>query len=170
MFRYLPICLIIIFSIVSCNRTRPQTPSNKHEAKDSETVSLLLLNQRMAEAADSELSDFVKASQLPFKPDESHLWLYCNDENRAEVLKTGDRIWVDWQTFSLDSIKIEDVSAEIEVGKSPLRALDIALGNMSENEHCTIIAPWYMCYGSTGSNKAGAYKNIRIEITTKNKR
>ena len=127
----------------------------------------------MAEAADTELASFVEKTQLPFVWQESHIWTCCKQTEEqvgADRLKAGDKVWLDWQTYSLDSVKIEDNSCELEVGKAALQALDIALESMSENQHCTVIAPWYLCYGSTGSKRVGPYKNIRIEITTKNKR
>lgn len=164
---------ITIVGLCSCHRTRPQSPSNKHKSTDSESVALLLLNQRMAESADTELASFVKKTQLPFVWHESNIWTYCKQaeqQSKTDLFKTGDKVWVDWQSYSLDSVKIEDNSCEIEVGKAPLQAIDMALSCMTEGQHLTAVAPWYLCYGSTGANRVGPYKNIRIEITTKNKR
>ena len=68
--------------------------------------------------------------------------------------------------YTLDSLLVEDVTEEVTIGQSnQIQAVADALAQMERGQTVTLLVPWYLAYGATGSDKIAPYTNLRIELT-----
>lgn len=170
---------IIVASLLltmGCTRTKPQSPSNKHSDTDSAAVALMMLNLKMAEAADAELVRWVRStenravsadgeesSQLPYALTQWGCWYRLLHKTTEVPLTQGKTVTIHQQIYTLQGTLLLDSEETIEVGKRQvLQAVEQMLLLMHDKEQVEIIAPWYMGYGSTEAEGVIPYTNLRI--------
>ena len=82
------------------------------------------------------------------------------------ALATNTAVTLRRRVYTLDSILVEDVTEIVTVGQAnQMQAVNDALEQMTHGQEVTLIVPWYLAYGSTGTDAIAPYTNLRIELT-----
>ena len=69
------------------------------------------------------------------------------------------------QVYDTEGNLYEDRHETFCVGKTgDMRVLDPVLRQLHRGDSVSILAPWYMAYGSLGSQVVPPYTNVRIEL------
>ncbi|MBP3586317.1 MAG: FKBP-type peptidyl-prolyl cis-trans isomerase [Paludibacteraceae bacterium] len=148
----------------SCKQQRPQIPTYKSgrvQTIDSTTLHLIELNQRMALQADQQL---IQYGTNGFTLDNLGFWVKGAYEPEQPVA-IGEQIYVHMQVYGLDGVLYKDEEVRLEVGKQEtITVITEMLPRMEKTQHVTILAPWYVAYGSMGSAVVPPYTNVRIEL------
>lgn len=157
--------LLIIFVVGnSCKPQRPQIPtykSGREQTIDSTTLHLIELNQRMALQADQQLLQY---GTNGFTLDDLGFWVKGAYEPKQPVA-IGEKVYVHMQVYGLDGVLYKDEEVRLEVGKQEtITVITEMLPRMEKTQHVTILAPWYIAYGSMGSAVVPPYTNVRIEL------
>jgi hypothetical protein len=123
----------------------------------------LELNRHLAEEADRQLTRFAADG---YALTEAGYWakgLKAADN----PLQEGENVTLHLCLFLLDSTLVRDVRASFVVGKEQLpEAVNDALLQMERGSAASVIAPWYLAYGTTGNDNIPPYTNLRFEIET----
>ncbi|MCR4663987.1 MAG: FKBP-type peptidyl-prolyl cis-trans isomerase [Paludibacteraceae bacterium] len=155
-----------VLLLTSCQRTAPQIPSyrsGRQEVRvDSSLIQAIETNQHLAEEADRALAIYADSG---FAQQEPGYWSRGLVEADS-TLETGSTVTLHRKVYSLDSVLLEDVTTEVTVGQSgETQAVSDALSQMERGQQVTLLVPWYLGYGATGSLTVAPYTNIRIEMT-----
>jgi len=115
----------------------------------------------MAEDADSRLIPYVTED---YALQEEGYWV-----SGLKDVETGFRdsvqVCARWRVYDTDGRLYEDRHETLTVGRtSEMRVLDPVLRQMHPGDSVSILAPWYMAYGSLGSQVVPPYTNVRIEL------
>ena len=152
--------------LTSCQHTGPQRPTYRSGRQEvPQTDSLLLqaieTNQHLAEEADRALTMYVDSG---FAQQELGYWsrgMVTVDS----VLATGSVVTLHRRVYTMDSVLLEDVTEPVTVGQAnQIQAVSDALTQMQRGQEVTLIVPWYLAYGSTGTEAVAPYTNVRIEL------
>ena len=160
--------MIGLVVLTSCGKTQPQRPTFKNRpaaVKDSTVVAMVALNQKMAEDADSRLIPYVTED---YALQEDGYWV-----SGLRDVETGFRdsvqVTARWRVYDTDGQLYEDRHETLTVGRTgEMRVLDPVLRQMHPGDSVSILAPWYMAYGSLGSQVVPPYTNVRIELIIEN--
>ena len=154
--------------ICSCQRTKPQQPSNRTEQTDTVSMAMMRLNQQLATAADHTVTEYVKRSPEHYALHEFGFWyrlLRKNEQADNYILHEPIRLHI--EVYSLDGDKLADIIEDTKVGASAdMLCQREALRTMRRGEKIEIIAPWYTAYGARGNDAIEPYTNVRITIDT----
>ena len=156
----------LLLTATGCHRTAPQSPtyrSGRKEVKaDSSLLQAIETNQHLAEEADRALSMYADSG---FAQQELGYW----SRGMVQVdsaLATNTAVTLRRRVYTLDSILVEDVTEIVTVGQAnQMQAVNDALEQMTHGQEVTLIVPWYLAYGSTGTTTVAPYTNVRIELT-----
>ena len=161
--------LILLFAsclLFSCQRTKPQAPIFKNRQPDTTAVKMVLLNQRLAQEADNELTNFIKHSDTAYTLSEHGFWYQFLERTDGDMPAEGDEVKVSYQIRSLQGRILEDVSQRLHVGKAEtIAAIDDMLSLMHNGERVRMLVPWYRAYGMQGNGQVEPYQNIIIDLT-----
>ncbi len=148
---------------MACGKTQPQRPTfkNRPQAADSTVVALVEVNQRMAADADSRLARYATED---YALQEEGYWV-----SGLHDIETGfsdsTQVCVRMQVYDTEGNLYEDRHETFCVGKTgDMRVLDPVLRQLHRGDSVSILAPWYMAYGSLGSQVVPPYTNVRIEL------
>ncbi|MBR1808727.1 MAG: hypothetical protein IJ776_05025 [Paludibacteraceae bacterium] len=169
----LPLILLMVcfLSLTSCNRTKPQSPSNRHNAtpQDSAAMALVFTQQRLAQEADKIITQYVR------EHGEEQYVMLSRGYWAKKILKTSgkditknSKLELREILFSLeDGRMIIDSRDETEVKAEQMIApVWEVLQTMHHGEQVELLVPWYLGYGSTGSPMVAPYTNLRIILET----
>jgi len=93
------ILLLFCILILSCNRQRPQLPSNKGNETDSNTVSLLTINQNLTKKEDVILKKFALQKDKTFKRSEIGFWYKIDQSGWKKVLNCVEKETTQFLSF-----------------------------------------------------------------------
>jgi len=175
--------LLLLFLLCGCHRTAPQGPSKRSGMKqkaDTTLLSLMEINQRLAEQADIELMALVdslqKADGSEFAQLSTGGWKKRRDPQAREAAQYADfpkppEHWlVRIRAYSLQGDLLKDVEGVYTIKHFDMPiAVEEAVDEMCEGETATIYAPWYTAYGVKGDKTVKPYTNVRFEVTLKEK-
>lgn len=155
--------MAICSMLMACGNTQPQRPTfkNRPQAADSTVVALVEVNQRMAADADSRLARYATED---YALQEDGYWV-----SGLHDIETGfsdsTQVCVRMQVYDTEGNLYEDRHETFCVGKTgDMRVLDPVLRQLHRGDSVSILAPWYMAYGSLGSQVVPPYTNVRIEL------
>ncbi|MBQ9426219.1 MAG: hypothetical protein IJU36_01130 [Paludibacteraceae bacterium] len=155
--------MAICSMLMACGKTQPQRPTfkNRPQAADSTVVALVEVNQRMAADADSRLARYATED---YALQEEGYWV-----SGLHDIETGfsdsTQVCVRMQVYDTEGNLYEDRHETFCVGKTgDMRVLDPVLRQLHRGDSVSILAPWYMAYGSLGSQVVPPYTNVRIEL------
>lgn len=158
--------MAICSMLMACGKTQPQRPTfkNRPQAADSTVVALVEVNQRMAADADSRLARYATED---YALQEEGYWV-----SGLHDIETGfsdsTQVCVRMQVYDTEGNMYEDRHETFCVGKTgDMRVLDPVLRQLHSGDSVSILAPWYMAYGSLGSQVVPPYTNVRIELRVK---
>ena len=158
--------MAICSMLMACGKTQPQRPTfkNRPQAADSTVVALVEVNQRMAADADSRLARYATED---YALQEEGYWV-----SGLHDIETGfsdsTQVCVRMQVYDTEGNLYEDRHETFCVGKTgDMRVLDPVLRQLHSGDSVSILAPWYMAYGSLGSQVVPPYTNVRIELRVK---
>lgn len=158
--------MAICSMLMACGKTQPQRPTfkNRPQAADSTLVALVEVNQRMAADADSRLARYATED---YALQEEGYWV-----SGLHDIETGfsdsTQVCVRMQVYDTEGNLYEDRHETFCVGKTgDMRVLDPVLRQLHRGDSVSILAPWYMAYGSLGSQVVPPYTNVRIELRVK---
>ena len=162
----LPFVFLLVLALTGCHRTAPLSPtyhSGRQEVRvDSSLMQAIETNQHLAEEADRELTMFVDSG---FAQQELGYW----SRGMVQVdstLAANTPVTLHRRVYTLDSLLVEDVTEIVTVGQAnQIQAVNDALEQMTHGQEVTLIVPWYLAYGSTGTDAVAPYTNVRIELT-----
>ena len=160
------LCILAIGTLTACHKTQPQNPSYRSGKTTSETDSSLLqaieTNQHLAEEADRALSTFVSEG---YAQQELGYWtkgMYAVDR----PLQAGEQATVSLQVYSLGGELLLETTEQVTVGKTQMiQAVEDALLQMERPQTVSLLVPWYLAYGTTGTDRVPPYTNVRIELS-----
>ena len=155
--------MAICSMLMACGKTQPQRPTfkNRPQAADSTVVALVEVNQRMAADADSRLARYATED---YALQEEGYWV-----SGLHDIETGfsdsTQVCVRMQVYDTEGNLYEDRHETFCVGKTgDMRVLDPVLRQLHRGDSVSILAPWYMAYGSLGNQVVPPYTNVRIEL------
>jgi hypothetical protein len=129
---------------------------------DSTLLQAIETNQHLAEEADRALTMYVDSG---FAQQELGYW----SRGMVQVdstLAADTPVTLHRRVYTLDSLLVEDVTEIVTVGQAnQIQAVNDALEQMTHGQEVTLIVPWYLAYGSTGTDAVAPYTNVRIELT-----
>lgn len=153
--------------LMACGKTQPQRPTfkNRPQAEDSAVVALVEINQRMASDADSRLARYATED---YALQEEGYWvsgLHDIETGFRDSIEVHARMLV----YDTEGNLYEDRYETFRVGQSgEMRVLDPVLRLLHPGDSVSILAPWYMAYGSLGSQVVPPYTNVRIQLIIDN--
>lgn len=170
----LPACCIIAACWqISCQRTAPQRPTvhgrTQKTQVDSATMQLLSFNQQMTDAADRELTAWVRRdSAHTWSQREDGVWIRRDStfvHNEGSPLENGQTIRLHMQIRRLDGTLVIDTQENHTLGNNRLPiGIENTIREMMPESGCTIAVPWYVGYGVQGNDIIGKYENILVTI------
>ncbi|MBQ7698031.1 MAG: FKBP-type peptidyl-prolyl cis-trans isomerase [Paludibacteraceae bacterium] len=158
--------MVLTMVLTGCPKTGPQRPTYRSGRQEVSMVDSTLLqaietNQHLAEEADRALTMYVDSG---FAQQELGYWsrgMVTVDS----VLATGSVVTLHRRVYTMDSVLLEDVTEPVTVGQAnQIQAVSDALTQMQRGQEVTLIVPWYLAYGSTGTAAVAPYTNVRIEL------
>ena len=152
--------------MAGCHRTQPQTPSYKSGRAvmaDSALLQALEMNRRLAEEADRQLTRYAAEG---YAMTESGYWAK-GLRNADNILQEGETVEVHLRVLALDTTLLEDMRSTLTIGKEQLpEAAADALRQMTRGAKVSLAVPWYLAFGSTGTDHVPPYTNVLIEMET----
>lgn len=164
--RKLIVCLSALLLLTGCPKTGPQTPSYRSGRQEVRPDSALLqaveTNRHLAEEADRALTVYADSG---FAQQELGYWsrgMVLADS----VLPADSAVTIRRVVYAMDSTLLEDVTETVTPGQpDQVQAVADALQQMEHGQSVTLLVPWYLGYGATGSAVVPPYTNVRIELT-----
>ena len=159
-------CLFALLLLTGCHKTGPQTPTYRSGRKEVKPDTTLLMaietNRHLAEEADRALTAYVDSG---FAQQELGYWsrgiVQVDSTLSADSVITLRRI-----VYTMDSTLLEDVTETVTAGQSnQIQAVADALQQMEHGQSVTLLVPWYLGYGATGTANVAPYTNVRIELS-----
>lgn len=156
--------LLLCLIAVSCKKVAPQSPANR-PAEDTVGIAASILNMRLAEAADNQVTAWVKQADTTYTLEDFGYW-YCiyRHTNGTEIAEQ-QRVELFYTTTTLEGELIEDCQTTIQVGRrETLWAIDNILPMMRDGEAVRIASPYYTAYGKDGNDRVAPLQNCIIDI------
>jgi len=144
--------LLFTVLILSCNRQRPQLPSNKGSNVDSNTVSLLTINQNLAKKEDVYLKKIALQKDKTFKRSEIGFWYKIDQSGKGEAIKDSTSCKISCQVSTLNGKVIQNEFKQLVIGKKLVTTgLEEGLKLCKKGDNAIFIIPWYLAYGMKGN-------------------
>jgi len=146
------ILLLFCILILSCNRQRPQLPSNKGNETDSNTVSLLTINQNLTKKEDVILKKFALQKDKTFKRSEIGFWYKIDQSGRGVAIKDSTSCKISCQVSTLNGKVLQNEIKKLVIGKKLVATgLEEGLKLCRKGDNAIFIIPWYLAYGMKGN-------------------
>ena len=159
------ILLLICLAACSCKRVKPQSPANQPTV-DSIGMSASLINMRLAEAADIQLTEWVKHADTTYTLEDYGYWYCIYRHTDGDSILPQHKVELFYTATSLEGKLLEDCQTTIQVGRrESLWAIDHILPLMREGEAVKLICPYYTAYGKDGNDHVPPLQNCIIDIT-----
>lgn len=163
--RFLSLVLVLAcFFAAACVKQQPQLPANKGNESDPTTMALTRANEKLIEAEDSLLYEYVAQQAESYQKTENGYWYrIIKTENKQATEK---RV-VKYSIFSLENELLLNEEKTIIPGKKELiAALDHFTLTHPEATQASLIIPWHQAYGVSGqSPEINAYQSVKAEIS-----
>lgn len=156
--------------LTSCNKVKPQSPSNRSRqtTEDSLAVALIIANQRIAQVADKELTDYVLTANDPtYVLDSTGYWFKYILRNEEEPIDTDTKLNLHLTVYNLKDEMLFDEQEITTINRQELLpAVAQTLLTMRRGEQMELLIPWYGAYGTTGNEVVPPYTNLKVIIET----
>lgn len=163
--------LLALVALTACRPTAPQRPSYRSgqgaatNQVDSALLGMLELNERMREEADHQLAQIATAGMVR---EDGGFWVQ-GLHDIDEGLTDGTQITLHTMVYDLDSTLLRDDQRTMKVGSENLiPAVAEVLPMAHIGDTLTLLVPWYVGYGISGTNGIPGYTNLRIEMNILN--
>lgn len=134
---------------------------------DSTVLGLVELNEKMAADADRRIAEYVNEECLLYSLQEEGYWAK-GLHDIATGFRDSTNVSVQMQVYDMEGTLYEDRDETLLVGHTAdMRVLDPVLRKMHPGDSVSVLAPWYLAYGSLGSQIVPPYTNVRIELQIK---
>lgn len=121
----------------------------------------------MAADADRRIAEYVNEECLPYSLQEEGYWAK-GLHDIATGFRDSTRVRVQMQVYDMEGTLYEDRDETLMVGHTAdMRVLDPVLRKLHCGDSVSVLAPWYLAYGSLGSQIVPPYTNVRIELKIK---
>ena len=163
--------ILLMLAFAACHRgpVGPQRPANREgqSRRDSDLITMLQVNERMAEEADREVLNYVLADSLTYAQCQQGAWVTrTTSMPDHEQPKMGEPVQLEMLIKTLDGQLLRDVAGEFTIGKGELPlGIEYAIRELRRDESGIILAPWHAAFGVDGDENIGPYTNVRIELT-----
>ncbi len=150
---------------VSCQRTKPQLPSNRVQEVDSTELRMALLTQRLVEEANTSLAQYVQGLDSAYVLELIGYWQRVPHRLDGAKLQKNEKVLLHSKIYTLSGELLLDTEEVVTVGKREVPvAVDDFLVEMRAGECASLLIPWYAAFGAIGNENVPAYENVRIEI------
>jgi len=160
--------IIFIISFSSCQKPKPQLPSNKETKEEIQPlVDLVRMNKELIEKEDHFLDLYVQENEPTLKKTDTGFWYKKEQTTQSRFLKKDDVCVINYQLYSLAGDLLEEVvDLQIIVGKKELiTGLDQGLELMGVGESALFLFPWNLAYGMKGyKNLVPSYTSVIFKI------
>ncbi len=159
--------LVGIWLLAGCTQPRqPQRPSYRSgqvPRQDTTLLTLIAINERLADEADRQVSAYIREHAIDAYRLECGAWQVRKEMAHTDALLKEFPLTM--TVFGLDGTLLaqEDHVVRPNTEHLPM-AVDEVLWTMQRGETTTLICPWYAAYGTTGTTAVPAYTNCIIEI------
>ncbi len=154
-----------LLALTSCQRTKPQMPSNRAQEVDSTELRVALLAQRLVEEANTTLAHYVQGLDSAYVLELMGYWHRVPHRLEGVKLQKNEKVLLHSKIYTLDGDLLSDAEEVITVGKREVpTAVDKMLEQMRTGECASLLIPWYAAFGAAGNGIVPAYENVRIEI------
>lgn len=158
--------LLLLTVLTGCYQKAPQIPSYRSGQSSTADTSLLQaieINRHLAEEADRQLARSVHEG---YALTETGYWAK-GLRYEESPLQEGQQVQLHLQVYQTDSTLLTDDRMTVTVGRTELPdAVTDALLQMNPHQQASLLVPWYLGYGSTGTPHVPPYTNLRIELET----
>lgn len=163
--RNITLLLLALTAMAGCRRVAPQSPANRQD-DDTTGLAVSMMNMRLAEAADRQLTQWVQQADTAYTLDEYGYWYCIYRHTDGQPIQEHDRVEVFFRTSRLDGTLIEDSQLTLTVGRrETLWAIDVILPTLHDGEAVRIVSPYYTAYGREGNETVEPLTNCIIDIT-----
>lgn len=154
--------LLIGISVSSCQKQRPQLPSNKTQIVDSAEIKLRDFNKEVTLGEDSAIVLFLTSQNLQFTKTESGIWYYFEKQNNTKQKLQEKVVNFSYQMFSMNGLMLDlEENKTIEFGKKQIpTGLEEGLKLMQKGDAARFIIPSYLAYGAQGNEKVEPYTTL----------
>ena len=166
----LKICLLVLVAMLAvCCKPTPQPV--KHLGKDNGVDSAMLMqiefNTHMVELANNECLSYIQQdSTMSYAQDDFGFWYTKTIRQVSDSVQKGQKVPLHLQVYELNDTLLADVKASLQAGNSELpMAVNRSLAMMCVGEQMQIVAPWYVAYGTSGTELVKPYTNVKIILT-----
>ncbi len=157
--------LLLLLAVTACHRVKPQSPANRQQ-DDSLKIATTIANVRLADAAAAQCTAFAAKQEVSYVLSDYGFWYHIRRSGGEQMIKHGDHVEFCYETYTLDGVMIENVQAQVQVGKREIFfAVDEMLTELAEGDEITLISPYYTAYGRDGDGKVPALTNCIIVLT-----
>lgn len=160
--KYTYCLLLLAVVLIGCGKTQPQRPTfHGSSYVDSTAVGAMMLNQRMAEEADKQLTHYADSGYVLM---DNNVWVR-GLQAVDDTLRGSDFVQIDARIYSLkDSLLTTHQSHSIVDKVDDIQAIVQMIPHLHKTDSVSMIAPWYMAFGSAGNGDVLPYENVRIEL------
>ena len=166
--KLLIVCMLCL--LAGCAGRGPQRPSQRKSQTpeaDTSALALLALNQKMAEAADDELMQIVKAQEEHYALYEGNAWIHIISfgDKETESPKANEEWSMRMRVYDLNGRLLEDADRTFRIMRHELPyAVDLNIDILHHGAKAKMYAPWYSAFGVQGTEHVAPYENVIIEI------
>jgi FKBP-type peptidyl-prolyl cis-trans isomerase len=163
---WLVIVLVLCFGWNSCNKPTTQIPSNKIAIDNSESQSLLVINQNLTEKEDSLLKAYAKNSIPGLLKHENGFWYKIIQSGKGLKIKDKSVCNFTYQLSFINGKEIESGNKKTTIGKKEVIAgLNEGLKLLNYGDSAIFVIPWYLGYGLKGDgNNIPPYTSLIYQI------
>lgn len=163
--------LIVVLSLLSCAKQKPQLPSNKQQQGDSAVLLMQELHRELIQQEELALKQFAE-SELPDMTQSEHGFYYRIERENPSGATPADAITISYYIMDLSGNQLfTQEESYFRFGKKELPfGLEEALKVMKTGETATFLIPWYLAYGQTGNDKVPPLTSLLVEMKILNER
>lgn len=148
---FLLVCCLCI-GFFSCKKQAPQLPSNKVVADNTETKTLLDINQNLASKEDSLLEVFALKKDKAFIKNEIGFWYKIVLAGKGPKVEDKSTCNFSYRLTLLNEKTVEKGKKQIVIGKKQVvSGLEEGMKLLHYGDSATFIIPWYLGYGMNGN-------------------
>lgn len=161
---------VIALAMSACSSQAPQHPSQRSGQSaepDSATLAMVEMNQQLAAAADRELMSYMRNHPGRWFEQEDGSWCEPDTIPLNYAYSPTRPIHLHLITRDLNDQLLSDVQGEYQLGKCQLpQAVEnyITIHYPQSTIHFKALAPYYVAYGSQGTENIPPYTNVVIEV------
>jgi FKBP-type peptidyl-prolyl cis-trans isomerases 1 len=162
----LAVGLFMCFGWYACQKPTPQIPSNKVAIDNSESQSLLAINQNLTEKEDSLLKLYAKNSNSGLLKHENGFWYKIVQTAVGKKIIDKSVCHFTYKLSLINGKELESGNKKITVGKKEVIAgLNEGLKLLHYGDSAIFVIPWYLGYGLKGDgNNIPPYTSLVYQI------